>query len=314
MSDKSQLTQEIKKRVLDFGFQKVGIAAARPLDKSGFLKQWIDSGKHGAMHWMETNLEKRLDVIKLYPEAKSVISVAHNYYTEHRHSVDISKAGISRYAWGKDYHKIIKKKLKILLNDLKKIDPSINGRIYVDTAPIQDKLWAEQAGIGWQGKNTNILNKQMGSWFFLGEIVIDKELDYDQQAVNYCGSCQACIEACPTNALEPYKIDATKCISYLTIEYRDQQIPPDLAVNMNNWVFGCDICQEVCPWNRFAAETKESGYYPDPGNISPDLEELSRLSEEQFKKRFSKSPVYRAKYKNFMRNVNTVINYLKGHQ
>lgn len=307
MPSKSQLSVEIKNLVFAAGFHNVGIAAARPLNKSVYMEQWINYNKHGTMQWMEKNLEKRLDITKLYPEARSVISVAHNYYSGFQHSSDSRKAKISRYAWGKDYHKIIKKKLKKVLNEIKILNPSVNGRIFVDTAPIQDKLWAEQAGIGWQGKNTNILNRQMGSWFFLGEIVIDKDLEYDQPAVDYCGSCRACIDACPTNALEPYIIDATKCISYLTIEYWDQPIPADYESKLNNWVFGCDICQDVCPWNKFAVETDEPGYLPSEGNVLPDLEELDHLTEDQFKKRFSKSPVSRTKYKNFIRNVRTVM-------
>ena len=310
MPIKSQLTMQIKKQVVASGFHKVGIAAARPLDKSIHLNEWLKTKKHGTMNWMETNIEKRMDVTKLYPEARSVISVAHNYYTDYQHSNDPGKGKISRYAWGKDYHKIIKKKLKNLLKEIQTLDDSIEGRIFVDTAPIQDKLWAQEAGIGWQGKNTNIITREMGSWIFLGEIVINKELEYDQPAIDFCGSCTACIDACPTDALESYKIDATKCLSYLTIEYWDQSIPKEFESKMNNWVFGCDICQDVCPWNKFAVETDEPGYQPEKGNISPDLSELNQLSEDQFKKRFSKSPVYRAKYNNFIRNVRTVINSL----
>ena len=307
MPNKSQLTSQIKEKALSIGFHKVGIASAQTLEKSGYLDEWLKLNRHGTMDWMATNLDKRKDVTKLYPDAKSVISVAHNYYTNHTHSNDPAKGKISRYAWGKDYHKIIKKKLKNLLKEIQNIDSSIEGRIFVDTAPIQDKLWAQAGGIGWQGKNTNILTREMGSWIFLGEIVINKELEYDRSGIDYCGSCSACIDVCPTQALEPYKLDATKCLSYLTIEYWNQPIPEEFESRMNNWIFGCDICQDVCPWNKFAVETDEPGYQPGEGNISADLNELNRLDEEQFKKRFGKSPVFRAKYQNFIRNVRTVL-------
>ncbi|MEJ2543583.1 MAG: tRNA epoxyqueuosine(34) reductase QueG [Calditrichaceae bacterium] len=307
MSNKSQITNQIKKLALSFGFHKVGVAAAKPLNKSDYLEDWLKLKRHGTMSWMANNLEKRMDVTKLYPDAQSVISVAHNYYTKHQHSNDPAKGKISRYAWGNDYHKIIKKKLKNLLKEIQNIDSSIEGRIFVDTAPIQDKLWAQAGGIGWQGKNTNILTREMGSWIFLGEIVINKELEYDPPAIDYCGSCSACIDACPTNALEPYKLNATKCLSYLTIEYWDKPIPKKFESKMNNWVFGCDICQDVCPWNNFALETDEIRYQPDKDNIAPDLHELNQLNENQFKMRFGKSPVFRAKYQNFMRNVRTIL-------
>lgn len=307
MPNKSHLSSQIKKRALCAGFHKTGIAAAKMLDRSIYIKEWLKLKRHGTMYWMEPNLKKRMDVTKLYPEAKSIISVAHNYYTNCIHSDDPENGKISRYAWGKDYHKVIKKKLKNLLREIQTLDLSIEGRIFVDTAPIQDKLWAQQAGIGWQGKNTNIISREMGSWIFLGEIVINKELEYDQSAADFCGSCRACIDACPTRALEPYHLDATKCLSFLTIEFWDQPIPKEFESKMNNWVFGCDICQEVCPWNKFAVETDEDNYLPTDENISPNLEELNQLTEEQFKKRFSKSPVIRAKYANFIRNVQTII-------
>lgn len=307
MPTKSQLTLQIKKQAFDVGFHKVGIADVRSLKRSTYLEEWLKLNRHGTMAWMKNYLEKRIDITNLYPEAKTVIAVAHNYYTNHQHSNNVKKGKISRYAWGKDYHEIIKRKLKHLLKYIHILDDSIEGRIFVDTAPIQDKLWAQEGGIGWQGKNTNIITREIGSWIFLGEIVINQELEYDQPAIDYCGSCSACMDACPTNALQAYKLDATRCLSYLTIEYRDKSIPEEFESKMNNWVFGCDICQDVCPWNKFAVETNEDGYQPDAGNVAPDLDELNQLCEDTFKKRFGKSPVYRTKYKNFMRNVRTVI-------
>jgi epoxyqueuosine reductase len=307
MSNKVKLTRQIKQLTLDAGFHKVGIAQAKILDHSNYLEEWLFKKCHGAMHWMENYADKRMDIFKLYPEAKSIVSVAHNYYTNHHHVNNPEKGKISRYAWGRDYHKIIKKKLKQVLQQIKKLDSAIDGRLFVDTAPIQDKLWAQEAGIGWQGKNTNILTREMGSWIFLGEIVLNCELESDSPATEFCGSCCACIEACPTKALEPYRLDANKCLSYLTIEYWNQSIPDEYAEKMNNWIFGCDVCQDVCPWNKFAKETDEQSYQPADGNQEPDLKNLAELNEEKFKKRFGKSPVIRAKHQNFIRNVKTVL-------
>lgn len=306
--DKQHLTQFIKDKALEIGFHKVGIAKAEKLPRSDYLKEWLLKGSHGSMQWMENYLDKRLDVTKLFPGAKSIVAVGLNYYTPHKHSQEKEHGKISRYAWGeKDYHKVLKKKLKQLLQQIKSVDESIAGRLFVDTAPIQDKLWAQQAGLGWQGKHTNIISQDYGSWLFLGELVLNMELSYDAPIQDYCGSCTACIDACPTEALEPYKIDATKCISYLTIEMWDKPIPDEQANKLNNWIFGCDICQDVCPWNRFEQETDHPDFQPITENIEPDLKELSKMTEEGFRLRFKKSPVYRAKHKNFMRNVNTVM-------
>lgn len=304
-------TKILKDLAIHAGFEKVAIAEAKPLDKSNYLTTWLARGMHGQMSWMESYLDKRQDVRKLFPEARSVLVVAQNYYDSTKHSADTNKAKISRYAWGKDYHKIIKKKLKRLLIQFQEIDPQIQGRIYTDTAPIQEKLWAVQAGLGWQGKNTNLITPDYGSWVFLGEIVINQVLEYDNPIQDYCGSCSACIDACPTKALEPYKLDARKCISYLTIEYWNKPIPETYSDKMQNWIFGCDICQDICPWNRMAKETNETQYLPVPENIAPELDELIQLNEKDFKDRFKKSPVSRAKYDNFIRNVKTVQNMKK---
>jgi epoxyqueuosine reductase len=305
--EKRQLTQLIKNRAGALGFEKVGIAPAGKPAHSDYLSQWLKAGYHGAMQWMENNAEKRQDVFKLYPQAKSVIAVGLNYFTGPKHSSKKEHGKISRYAWGKDYHKIMKKNLKQILIEIKQKDASIDGRLCVDTAPAQDKLWAAEAGIGWQGKNTNILSRDYGSWLFLGEIILNKELEYDTPVSDYCGTCTACIDACPTEALTPYKLDATKCISYLTIEMWDKPIPPDYRDKMHNWVFGCDICQDVCPWNRFEKETTIGDFQPHEGNICPDLSTMGKMTVEEFKKRFKNSPVYRAKWHNFIRNVKTVL-------
>ncbi len=299
--------QTVKQLALQAGFQKVGIAEAKPLPKADYLTEWLGQGQHGTMEWMEHFLQKRMDVQQFYPGACSVIMVAHNYYSAEAHSDRPQKGKISRYAWGQDYHKIIKKKLKHVLRALQESIPGLEGRLFTDTAPIQEKLWAEQAGIGWQGKNTNILTRDYGSWIFLGGIVINQKLEYDRQIQDYCGSCTACIDACPTRALTPYQLDARRCISYLTIEYRGQELPEELAPKLGNWVFGCDICQDVCPWNRNARPTTETRYQPAPENIQPQLAELLQITEEDFKKRFKKTPVFRAKYSHFKRNVSNAL-------
>ncbi len=308
-------TEEIKRIAYKTGFHKIGIAPVKKPAHSEFLLTWLAAGKHGAMKWMENHQEKRLDISQLYPQARSVIVVAHNYYTSYKHAKSPEKGKISRYAWGRDYHKILKKKLKLFLQKIKEIDSSIEGRIFVDTAPVQEKLWAAEAGIGWQGKNANIITREMGSWVFLGLLVINRKLIYDEPVKDYCGRCNACIEACPTNALEPYRLDAARCISYLTIEYRDQPVPDDLAEKMQNWVFGCDICQDVCPWNCFARETDEPKYHPvDMFLVQPDLASLSSLSEDEFKNLFRGTPVKRAKYSDFIRNVKTALLQISGYR
>ena len=303
MADKHELSIRVKNKAVELGFHLVGIARAEPLPRAPYLHEWLADGRHASMGWMADHLEKRLDVRKLVPGAKSVISVGQNYYTPFTHSSEKDKAQISRYAWGKDYHKIIKKRLKKLLAAIREWDDQIEGRLFVDTAPIQDKLWAQRAGIGWQGKNTNIISRHYGSWLFLGELVVNRELEYDPPAIDHCGSCSACIEACPTNALEPYRIDARRCISYLTIEMREQPIPEELADKLDGWVLGCDICQEVCPWNRFARQTDEPAYYPHDENIAPTYDELLRLNESEYKQRFNGTALLRVKFKDFIRNV-----------
>lgn len=306
MNTKS-LTNAIKKELKQAGFHKIGITSANDPPQNTLLEKWLIKEYHGEMKWMEKHKEKRKFVHQFFPGAKSVISVAHNYYSPEEHSNNPLVAKISRYAWGEDYHKIMKKKLKNAFIGIKK-RAKINGRVCVDTAPIMEKLWAEQAGIGWQGKHTNIISKEFGSWIFLGEIIIDKELIYDQPIEDFCGSCTKCIDYCPTDAItEPYVLDATKCISYLTIEYWDRPIPAELGIKMQNWVFGCDICQDVCPWNKFAKATDEKRYFPNKINLYPDLKELANITEKEYKTRFKKSPVSRPGWKNFVRNVDAVL-------
>ena len=300
----SEITKKIKYLAREQGFDKIGITSANQPEKSKFLESWLKNKYHGEMEWMLTRKKKRMDIQDFYPGAKSVICVAQNYFVKSISTQVMDRAKISRYAWGQDYHKVMKKKLKTLVRQIQEFDPNINGRICVDTAPIMEKSWAEKAGIGWQGKHTNIISREMGSWIFLGEIVIDKVLEYDLPAEDMCGSCSRCIQACPTDAIvEPYLLDATKCISYLTIEYWDQVIPAKFKGKFNNFVFGCDICQDVCPWNKYQKETNESAYHPKNENDKTRFKELTGLNEEEFKKRFNRSPVRRTGWKNFIRNV-----------
>lgn len=302
------LSDNIKKFAKQLGFHKVGITAAKQPQKSNFLRAWLRNGYHGKMIWLERNKELRMDIQQIFPEAKSVICVAHNYYTSLQPSSDNEYARISRYALGDDYHKIMKGKLKQLLDITKKYDPEIKGRICVDSAPVLEKLWAEQAGLGWQGKNTNIITRDFGSWVFLGELIVNIELEYDAPGKDYCGNCQACLDACPTNALlYPYVLDARRCLSYITIEFWDEPIPDYLAQKMDNWVFGCDICQEVCPWNRFQKDTDEERYLPARSNSFPSLNNLVSMQEHEYKQDFKGSAILRPGWRNFIRNIRTVL-------
>ncbi len=305
IKQKSQLIKEIGYQI---GFDKIGIARAGLAPKAEFLEKWLANGKHGTMTWMEKHKEIRKDLRQFFPEARSVIMVALNYYTPHPIKTIPQTAKISRYAWGSDYHKILKKMLKRFLEKLQSIDPTIRGRAFVDSAPVMEKQWAVQAGLGWQGKNTNLITRDLGSWLFLGGLAINQELVYDHPTQDYCGNCDACVTACPTNALEPYVLDPTKCISYLTIEYRGTELPTTLKDKLENWVFGCDICQDVCPWNRFAKKNREPRFNPkDPKMVNPPLNFLAQLKEDEFDSFFAGTPVRRAKYHNFMQNLMAII-------
>ena len=259
------------------------------------------------MQWLERDIEKRIDVTKVLPNAKSVICVTLNYYSPSRHSENPNLGKISRYAWGDDYHAVLTQRLEKLYEFLKSEIPGVEGKIYVDTGPVMDKAWAVRAGIGWLGKHTNVITREFGSWVFLGEILIDAELEYDTPMLDYCGNCTACLDACPTQAIvQPYVLDANKCISYLTIEHRSE-LPKEIISNFQNWVYGCDICQDVCPWNRFQKETEEQAFQPREENISPHLTELAGLSQEEFSRRFKKSPMKRTKHSGLTRNAKAVL-------
>ncbi|MCD4832663.1 MAG: tRNA epoxyqueuosine(34) reductase QueG [Bacteroidales bacterium] len=308
-------TARIKQKALELGFSTVGISRADFLAKeSNLLKEWLDNGFHGEMQYMENNFEKRTDPGKLVKGAKSVISVLLNYYPEKLQKDNTYK--ISKYAYGKDYHFVVKEKLHDLLEFIQTEIGDVNGRAFVDSAPVMDKVWAAKSGLGWIGKNTNLISKEFGSFVFIGELIIDLELDYDhpdssrpdkyrdsgRNIKDYCGTCTKCIDACPTNALTPFQLDARKCISYLTIEKKGV-LPEEMKGKWKDWIFGCDICQDVCPWNSKMKPHNQQAF-----NISDELktftkEDWQNLNKPTFKKFFKNSPVERTKFEGLRRNI-----------
>ncbi len=299
----------IRDLAFGLGFSHVGFAAAAALANERIgLEQWLASGYQADMRWMERDVDKRCDPSLVLPGARSVISVAMNYYTAPQHLQDADVARISRYAWGDDYHDIIGEKLKLLEQGIRELVPDAQTRRYVDTGPVMDKAWAVRAGIGWLGKNANVITRDLGSWVFLGEVLTTIDLEYDTPISDYCGSCTSCLEACPTQAIvAPAVIDSNRCISWLTIECRDDELPLSEDMRLDNWVFGCDVCQDVCPWNSFARETGEQAFQPRPGNTALLLTELSEISDEAFRERFRRSPVKRSKPSGLRRNARTVL-------
>ena len=301
MKNKTQINNLIKLKALQLGFSAVGISKADYLDKeSKQLKNWLNNGFHGEMQYMENHFEKRTDPRKLVEGAKSVISVLLNYFPEEIQSDNTFK--ISKYAYGKDYHYVVKEKLHALLEYIQNEIGEVNGRAFVDSAPVMDKVWAAKSGLGWIGKNTNLISKTFGSFVFIGELIIDLELEYDKSIKDYCGTCTKCIDACPTKALTPYQLDARKCISYLTIEKKGD-LPEEMKGEWSNWIFGCDICQDVCPWNSKLKPLNEKAF-----NISEQLQNMIKkdwqnLDKSTFKKVFKISPVERTKIEGLIRNI-----------
>ncbi|MFN5318117.1 MAG: tRNA epoxyqueuosine(34) reductase QueG [Bacteroidia bacterium] len=292
----------IKNLAAEFGFMYCGISKAGPLDdEARKLEQWLNKGMHGKMRYMENYFDKRINPTLLVEGAKSVITLLFNYYTPEKQK-DPESPKISRYAYGEDYHKVIKSKLFDLMNRLSNQFGSIAGRAFVDSAPVMDKAWAVRSGAGWMGKNTNVIRPQAGSWFFIAELIIDLDLQADGPIKDYCGSCTRCIDACPTEALTPYTIDANKCISYLTIELRDA-IADSFQRKMDNWMFGCDVCQEVCPWNRFAEKHHEPLFEPHPDLLNLTKEDWEDLSYDVFTKVLGKSAVERAGFDGLKRTI-----------
>ncbi|CAI9428753.1 tRNA epoxyqueuosine(34) reductase QueG [Candidatus Ornithobacterium hominis] len=298
-----QRTTFVKKRAKELGFLNCGISKAEFLEEEApRFEAWLKKGFHGELGYMENHFDKRLDPTKLVPGAKSVISFSFNYYTENQQPEDSYK--ISKYAYGKDYHFVVKDKLFQLFNELQDEIGEINGRVFVDSAPVLDRAWAKRSGLGWVGKNSNILAKGTGSFFFLAEIISDVEFEYDSPfKTDHCGSCTACIDACPTQAIEaPRMVNASKCISYATIELKNE-IPAHFQDRMEDWMFGCDICQDVCPWNRFSKPHQEREFEPHPAIQSFKKKEWEELSQEMFNEIFRKSAVKRTKYTGLMRNM-----------
>ncbi|HEX3100681.1 MAG TPA: tRNA epoxyqueuosine(34) reductase QueG [Pyrinomonadaceae bacterium] len=295
----------IKQKAAEIGFQKTGIVSAEPLKAEGKnLLRWLDSGFQGEMAWLAREPEKRSDPRLIFAEARSVVVVAHNYHTPHKHLDDPKKGKLSRYAWGDDYHDIVREKLGLLLQWIKSENPQAEGKICVDTAPMMDKAWAVRAGVGWLGKHSNVITTDLGSWVFIGEIILNLELDYEAETIDdHCGTCTACLDACPTDAIvEPYVVDSRKCISYATIELRDEKLPADIAEKLNGWIYGCDICQDVCPWNRFEKPADEPRFEPRSGETSLDLDEVSDMEHENYVTRFRRSAIKRAKLTGLKRN------------
>ena len=292
----------IRARAKELGFEKVGFARAGGTPRGEFLATWLDREYQGGMAYMERNSDRRQDPARILPGARTVICVAKNYQSPGTHSDDPRTGRISRYAWGDDYHDVLKDRL----HDLRKFIERLGGnaKVCVDTAPVLEKPWAQETGLGWQGKHSNLISRDLGSWIFLGEIVTDLELEPDPaHSRDYCGTCTRCIDLCPTRAIvAPYVVDSRRCISYLTIEHRGT-IPTDLRPLMGNLVFGCDICQDVCPWNKFAKVAPEREFHAREGNLTPSLIDLMGLSRTEFSRRFKNSAVKRARYAGFLRNV-----------
>jgi len=310
-------SEAIKDQARALGFDKVGIVPAAALTEEGErLRQWLAREFHGRMKYMEMGYQgrppqQRSDPRLLLPSAKSVVSVALNYFRPGEHAGAPEVGKISRYAWGDDYHDVLRDKLKALLAWVQERAPETEGKICVDSSPTMDKAWAVRAGIGWIGKHTNVITKEFGSWVFLGELLLSMELDYDSFIEpDHCGKCTACIDACPTGAIiAPYQLDATRCISYGTIELREAELPEPIHSNLNGWVFGCDICQDVCPWSRFSKETDEPRFTPREGIIEPKLQELVAMSQEEFSARFRNSPIKRAKLAGLKRNADAALSF-----
>jgi epoxyqueuosine reductase len=307
MSITEKHTILIKNLAAKYGFDYCGIAKAKLLnDDARRLEHWLSKGLHGNMQYMENHFDLRIDPSKLVPGAKSVITLLLNYFPEEQQSESAPK--ISKYAFGNDYHEVIRSKLKLFLQEINEQVGEVHGRGFVDSAPVLERAWAQKAGIGWIGKNGNLINKQSGSFFFIATLIVDLELEYDNALVkDYCGTCTKCIDECPTDAILPDKvIDGSKCISYFTIELKDALLPDAQKGKFENWMFGCDVCQDVCPWNRFATSTNEISFTPIPEILNLSTSDWEALTEESFKQIFKNSPLKRAKFDGIKRNLNFI--------
>lgn len=303
-SNSTKYSQLIKVEAMRLGFMACGISKAVFLEEEApRLEKWLQNNHHGEMNYMENHFDKRLDPRKLVDGAKSVVSLALNYYTDEKQQ-DPNAPKISKYAYGEDYHDVIKEKLSALLEFIRQEIGEVNGRSFVDSAPVLDKVWAKKAGLGWIGKNTNLINKKSGSFFFLAELIIDLELDYDEESSkDHCGTCTKCIDACPTDAIiAPYVVDGSRCISYLSIELKNE-IPKEFKGKMDNWMFGCDICQDVCPWNKFSILHSEPRFQPKEELLNLSQRDWQEITEDTFKKVFKNSAVKRTKFSGLKRNI-----------
>ncbi len=307
-----ELSSAIKQAAYELGFDAVGIAVVEPADGGApapllaRLRSWLERGYHGTMAWMGRDPAKRADPRLVLPGCRSIISVGMNYLTEQRADERPGRGRIARYAWGEDYHTVLSDRLAQLEGRVRSLAPGAVMRRYVDTGPVMEKAWAERAGLGWIGKHSNLVSARFGSWLLLGEILTTLELDPDEPATDLCGSCSLCIQACPTKAIpEPYVVDATRCISYLTIEFRGplDAIPADLRSRMGNKIFGCDDCLDVCPFNLRADPGREPAFEPTPVTLGPDLEALQRMDQHTFESMFKRSPIKRAKHAGLLRNI-----------
>jgi epoxyqueuosine reductase len=307
LNNSEKYTKLIKAEAERLGFMSCGVSKAEFLEEEApRLEQWLNENRNGEMRYMENHFDKRLDPTLLVDGAKSVVSLLLNYYPDEVQREDSYK--LSKYAYGRDYHFVIKDKLKHLLRFIQEEIGEVDGRAFVDSAPVLDKAWAAKSGLGWMGKNSNLLSKKTGSFFFIAELIIDLELEYDTPVTDHCGSCTACIEACPTDAIyEPYKVDGSKCISYYTIELKEQ-IPATEKGKFEDWMFGCDICQDVCPWNRFSKPHNEPLFNPHPDLLQLNKKDWEELTQETFGKIFQKSAVKRTKFAGLQRNISFLKN------
>ena len=303
INNTSKHTRLIKEEAKRLGFLSCGISKAQFLEEEApRLEQWLNNNMHGKMQYMENHFDKRLDPTKLVEDSKSVISLLLNYYPDQTQTEDSYK--LSKYAYGTDYHFVIKDKLKQLLQFIKENIGDVNGRAFVDSAPVLDKAWAAKSGLGWIGKHSNLLSKQTGSFYFIAELIIDLDLDYDNPTTDHCGTCTACIDACPTQAIvQPYVVDGSKCISYFTIELKEE-LPSTMKNKFDDWMFGCDVCQDVCPWNRFSKPHSEPLFNPHPDLLSMTKKDWDEITEDTFRKIFKKSAVKRTKLSGLKRNIN----------
>ena len=303
MSKKAVYAQSIKSEAKRLGFLSCGISKAEFLEEEApRLESWLHQNKHGKMHYMEKHFDKRLDPTLLVEGSKSVISLTYNYYIDKlQHDPNAPK--ISKYAYGLDYHYVIKDKLNQLLEFIKEEIGDVHGRAFVDSAPIMEKAWAKKSGLGWIGKNSNLITQKVGSFYFISELIVDLDLEVDHAVTDHCGSCTACIDACPTEAItEPFQVDGSKCISYFTIELKEN-IPNEMKGKLDHWAFGCDVCQDVCPWNRFSKQHSEPLFNPNPELLLMTKKDWEEITQETFNKVFKKSAVKRTKYTGLKRNI-----------